>query len=145
MEKTEKMAKRQKMVSLVLDKSSLFMICSPLVLLDAKALFSLRQGLLSQMVSVPSQVALTVMGRPLFKAPDGGYFEIIRVTGDSTQRGLQQGPEISVLVEEKVRPEAFPSGLPMSVWSKIYATFGLLYEPLNGAGLTDLLEKRPFP
>jgi hypothetical protein len=26
-----------------------------------------------------------------------------------------------VLVEQKVRPEAFPSGLPMSVWSNIYA------------------------
>jgi hypothetical protein len=63
------------------------------------------------------------MGKPLFHAPDGGYYEIVRVTEDSTQSGLQQGPEISV-VEQKVRPEAFPSGLPMSVWSKIYAISG---------------------
>ena len=44
------------------------------------------------------------MGKPLFNAPDGGYYEIVRVTEDSTQSGLQQGPEISVLVEQKVRP-----------------------------------------
>ena len=68
--------------------------------------------------------ALTAMGKPLFNAPDGGYYEIVRVMEDSTQSGLQQGPEISVLVEQKVRPEAFPSGLPMSVWSKIYAISG---------------------
>jgi hypothetical protein len=74
------------------------------------------------MVNPP--VALTAMGKPLFNAPDGGYYEIVRVTEDSTQSGLQQGPEISVLVEQKVRPEAFPSGLPMSVGSKIYAISG---------------------
>ena len=64
------------------------------------------------------------MGKPLSKAPDGGYYEIVRVTEDGTQSGLQQGPETSVLVEQKVRPGAFPSGLPMSVWSKIYAISG---------------------
>ena len=70
-------------------------------------------------------VALTAMGKPLFKAPDGGYYEIVRVTEDSTESGLQQGPETSVLVEQKVRPEAFPSGLPMSVRLKIYAISGM--------------------
>ncbi len=56
------------------------------------------------------------MGNPLFKAPDGGYYEIVRVTEDGTQSsGLQQGPETAVLVGQKVRPEAFPNGLPMSV------------------------------
>ena len=64
------------------------------------------------------------MGKPLFKAPDGGYYEIVWVTEDGTMSGLQQGHETSVLVEQKVRPEAFPSGLPMSVWSKIYAISG---------------------
>ena len=53
-----------------------------------------------------------------------GYYEIVRVTEDNTQSGLQQGPETSVLVYQKVRPEAFPSGLPMSVWSKFYARSG---------------------
>jgi hypothetical protein len=70
-------------------------------------------------------VALTAMGRPLFNAPDGGYYEIVRVTGDSTQSEFKQGPETSVLVEQKVRAEAFPSGLPMSAWLKFYALSGL--------------------
>ena len=70
-------------------------------------------------------VALTDMGKPLFKAPDGGYYEIVWVTEDDTMSGLQQGHETSVLVEQKVRPEAFPSGLPMSVGTKIYAILGL--------------------
>ena len=67
------------------------------------------------------------MGKPLFKAPDGGYYEIVRVTEDSIQSELQQGLETSVLVDQKVRPEAFTSGLPMSVWSKIYATAGFIW------------------
>jgi hypothetical protein len=66
------------------------------------------------------------MGKPLFKAPDGGYYERVRVTEDSTQGGLQQGFETSMLLEQKVRPEAFPSGLPMSVRSNIYAISGLI-------------------
>jgi hypothetical protein len=41
------------------------------------------------------------MGKPLFKAPDDGHNEIVRVTEDSTQSGLQQRPETSVLVEVK--------------------------------------------
>ena len=64
------------------------------------------------------------MGKPLFKAPDGGYYKKVRVTEDSTHSELQQGPETSVLVDQKVRPEAFPSGLPMAVWSKICAISG---------------------
>jgi hypothetical protein len=55
------------------------------------------------------------MGRPLYKAPDGGYYEIVRVTEDNTQTALQQGRETSALVDQKVRPEAFPSGLSMAV------------------------------
>jgi hypothetical protein len=68
------------------------------------------------------------MGNPPFKAPDGGYYETARVTEDTTQSGLQQGSETSVLVEQKIRPEAFPSGLPMSVWVNIYAISGLIFE-----------------
>ena len=60
-------------------------------------------------------VALTTMGKPLFKAPDGGYHEIVRVTEDSAKSGLRQGSETLVLLEQRIRPEAFPSGLPMSV------------------------------
>jgi hypothetical protein len=61
------------------------------------------------------------MGIPLFKAPDGGFYETERVTEGSAQSGPQQESETSVLVEQKVRPEAFPSGLPMSVWLNVYA------------------------
>jgi hypothetical protein len=68
--------------------------------------------------------ALTAMGKPLFKASDGGYYEIVRGTEDSTQSGLQQGLGTSVLVEQKVRPEAFPSGLPMSVGRKFLQYLG---------------------
>jgi hypothetical protein len=39
------------------------------------------------------------MGKPLFKAPDGGYYEIVGVTEDSTRSVLQRGPETSVLVD----------------------------------------------
>jgi hypothetical protein len=65
------------------------------------------------------------MGKPLFKASDGGYYEIVRVTEDSTQSGLRQEPDTSVLLGKKVRPEAFPSGLLMSVLAKNYAISGL--------------------
>ena len=64
------------------------------------------------------------MGKPLFKAPDGGYYKIVRATEDGIQNRLQQGLETSVLIEQKVRPEAFPSGLPMSVWWRICAISG---------------------
>jgi len=59
------------------------------------------------------------MGRPLFKAPDGGYYEGARATEDSTRSELQQGPETSVPVVQRGRPDAFPSGLPMAVWSPL--------------------------
>jgi hypothetical protein len=39
------------------------------------------------------------MGKPLFKAPDGGYYKMVRVTEDRAQSGLKQGPETSVVVE----------------------------------------------
>ena len=38
------------------------------------------------------------MGKPLLKVSDGGYFEMVRVTEDSTKSGLQQGAETPVSV-----------------------------------------------
>ncbi len=38
-------------------------------------------------------VALTATGKPLFKAPDGGDYEIVRVTKVSPQSGLQRASE----------------------------------------------------
>jgi len=48
----------------------------------------------------------------LFKASDGGHFEMARVTEDSAMSGLQQGPETPAPAGQKVRPEAFPKGSP---------------------------------
>jgi len=62
------------------------------------------------------------MDKPFFKASDGGYFEMARVTEDRTKSGLQQDSEIPVPVGQKVRPEAFPNGLPMPVKLKFIAT-----------------------
>jgi len=50
--------------------------------------------------------------KPLFKASDGGHFEMARVTEDSAMSGLQQGPETPAPAGQKVRPEAFPNGSP---------------------------------
>ena len=55
------------------------------------------------------------MGKPLFKASEGGPFDILRESEDVTKSELQQGPETWVWVRLKVRPEALPTGLPMSV------------------------------
>jgi len=52
------------------------------------------------------------MGKPLFKAPDGGYYEKVGAMEDNTQSQLQQEPEISVLVEQKVRPVPFRVACP---------------------------------
>ncbi len=68
-----------------------------------------------------SAIAETDVDKPLFKASDGGYLKMAKVTGDSTERGLQQASEIPVPVGLKVRPEAFPKGLPMSVWNSCSA------------------------
>jgi hypothetical protein len=57
------------------------------------------------------------MGKPLFKAPDGGRFEILWEREDLTQSELQRGTKTSVLLDEMVRPGAFPTGLSMSVWT----------------------------
>jgi hypothetical protein len=56
------------------------------------------------------------MGKPLFKASEGDGFDILRVWEDVTESGPYQVSGMQVLLRLKVRPEAFPSGLPMSVF-----------------------------
>jgi hypothetical protein len=60
--------------------------------------------------------AKTAMGKPLFKASDGGRIDILRQWEDVTESELQQRSGMSVLLPLKVRPEAFPISSPMSVW-----------------------------
>jgi len=44
----------------------------------------------------------TDMDKPLFKASNGVYFEMARVTEDRIKSGLQQGSEIPVDVGQEV-------------------------------------------
>jgi hypothetical protein len=60
------------------------------------------------------------MGKPLFKASQGGCFENLSVSQDITSSEFQQGKGTKVPIRLEVRLEAFPNGLPMSVSSKIY-------------------------
>jgi len=55
------------------------------------------------------------MGKPLSKASDGGQIDILKGMEDFIKSELQQGSGRQVLIRFKVRPEAFPIGLPMSV------------------------------
>jgi hypothetical protein len=64
----------------------------------------------------------TDTGKPPFKASEGGCFENLRVSEDITLSEFQQGKGTRVPIRPKVRLEAFPNGLPMSVSSKVYAT-----------------------
>jgi hypothetical protein len=59
------------------------------------------------------------MGKPPFKASDGGQFDILREGEDVTERELYQGSGAQVLYAIKVRPDAFPNGSPMSVLEKL--------------------------
>jgi len=56
------------------------------------------------------------MGKPLFKASDGDRIDILRVSEIVTESELRQVSEMQVLIRSKVRPEAFPTGLPLSVF-----------------------------
>jgi hypothetical protein len=62
------------------------------------------------------------MGKPPFKASEGGCFENLRVSEDITPSEFQQGKGTRMPIRPKVRLEASPNGLPMSVSSKVYAT-----------------------
>ena len=57
------------------------------------------------------------MGNPLFKSSEGDRFDVLRVWWKITEGELQQVSGMEVLVRLKVRPEAFPSGSLMPVWS----------------------------
>jgi len=57
------------------------------------------------------------MGNPLFKSSEGDRFDILRVWQEVIESELRQVSEMAVLVRLRVRPEAFPNGSPMSVWS----------------------------
>jgi hypothetical protein len=62
---------------------------------------------------IPS-VANPAMDKSLFKASDGGQIDILGEREDVTQSELQQGSATGMLLWMKVRPEAFPTGSPMS-------------------------------
>ena len=63
----------------------------------------------------------TDTGKPPFKASEGGCFENLRVSEDITPSEFQQGKGTRVPIRPKVRLEASPNGLPMSVSSKVCA------------------------
>jgi len=60
-------------------------------------------------------VAETDKGRPFFKASEGGLFGDLRLLKDCPLTEFQFGQGIRVLIRSKVRLEAFPNGLPISV------------------------------
>jgi len=55
------------------------------------------------------------MGKPLFKASEGNWFDILREWEDATDIELQQGSGTQVLIRFKVCPEAFPTSSLMSI------------------------------
>jgi len=64
------------------------------------------------------------MGDPLFKSSEGGRFDMLRVWKDITESEVQQVSGVEVFIRLKVRPEAFPTGSPMSVRSDFFTTGG---------------------
>jgi len=55
------------------------------------------------------------MGNPLFKASEGGQFDISRIRKNVIGSEVRQVSEMKVLIRPKVRPEPFSNGAPMSV------------------------------
>jgi len=55
------------------------------------------------------------MGKPLSKASDGVHIDILKGMEDFIKSELRQGSGRQVPIRFKVRPEAFPTGPPMSV------------------------------
>ena len=55
------------------------------------------------------------MGKPLSKASEGGDFDVLWEREDVTISEVGHVSGMDVLIVLKVRPEAFPTGLPMSV------------------------------
>ena len=60
-------------------------------------------------------VAETDMGNPLFKASEGGGFDVSRVGKDVIESEVRQVSEMKLLIRLKARPEPFSTGPPMSV------------------------------
>ena len=56
------------------------------------------------------------MGKPLSKASEGGDCDILWVREDFTKSEVQHVSGMHVLICLKVRREASPTGLPMSVY-----------------------------
>ena len=56
------------------------------------------------------------MGQPLSKASEGGDFDVLGEREDVTKSEVQPVSEKHVPIGLKVRPEAFRTGLPMSVY-----------------------------
>jgi hypothetical protein len=57
------------------------------------------------------------MGNPIFKPSEGDRFDLLRGWEDRTESGVQWVSGTQALIRLKVRPEAFLTGSPMSVWS----------------------------
>jgi hypothetical protein len=64
-------------------------------------------------------VAITGMGKSPFTASEGGLVDILRELEEIPKSEFEQGSGTSVLLGIKVRPEAFPNGSPMLVWSNV--------------------------
>jgi hypothetical protein len=64
-------------------------------------------------------VAETGMGKPPFKASEGGRIGILRELEEITQSELYQGSGTSVLLALKVRLEAFPNGTHARIVSRV--------------------------
>jgi hypothetical protein len=57
------------------------------------------------------------MSNPIFKPSESDRFDMISVWEDGTESEVRQVSGTQVLIRLKVRPGAFPTGSPMSVWS----------------------------
>ena len=79
-----------------------------------------KEGYQIKVMSEPDSCK-TDTGKPPFKASEGGCFGNLRVSEDITPSEFQQGKGTRVPIRPKVRLEASPNGLPMSVLSKVYA------------------------
>jgi hypothetical protein len=55
----------------------------------------------------------TGMEKPIYKASDGGRFDIIRVSEGTPKSELRLMSEMQMPIRAKIRPEAFPTSLPM--------------------------------
>ncbi len=62
------------------------------------------------------------MGKPLFKASEGGRFDTVHVIGGFHFGEFQFVKEMGVLFRIKVRLEALSNGLSMSVLSGFFAS-----------------------